>query len=603
MNAGSASSGAVPAQNAMYKHLVRPELITTLPFLDANSKSTYVRGSQNLWQTINEKPPDSEEHKSAVNKLTEFTGMLQKRNRIWQASKQQAQQAQQSGQQRFGSQGPSSQGQETTEMQKSPQPLLQTDAQSQTATAQQPQPTTTPAQTAQNLQMQTQSQQNLHQSLLPDQQMQRQMSQQPQSLQAPAGTAAEQLQQPGLSAMQMQQMGDVPQVFKLKAESIPWIPPPNMEDASLESWTTEVRSRYARALYGKEVAQNHIIKLDQMIGAMRAQGKEITAELLESKAKNEQQYLSHKHFIEGMHKQQEGRKRTNVAGDGNFSQIPPQGQVHGSTLQSQQQPQQHTQQHLQQQSQSSQSQPQQSTLASSSTSHASPNLANINNLSHTATARPQPLGMHGGVSQAGLQAQQQIPTNSQSQAFNITRPQINPNQTSSFVPAGMQQPRPQQMPGSFAQSGVQALTHDTAIAAVRSHSIQNINTLQSNPQSGTPMSYRHESEKANNKQLPINKSFVPVPPQPVSMGPSRPTLIGNSSGAMGMIGQPAIQKTPTYLLQGPGNRVLDKKKLDELVRQVTGGGEGSDSLQPDVEEVSISNAGVQVKARLTDICA
>jgi len=54
---------------------------------------------------------------------------------------------------------------------------------------------------------------------------------------------------------------------------------------------------------------------------------------------------------------------------------------------------------------------------------------------------------------------------------------------------------------------------------------------------------------------------------------------------MGMMGQPAIQKQPPFLLQGQGDRVLDKKKLDELVRQVTGGsGEG---LQPEVEEVSI----------------
>jgi len=55
---------------------------------------------------------------------------------------------------------------------------------------------------------------------------------------------------------------------------------------------------------------------------------------------------------------------------------------------------------------------------------------------------------------------------------------------------------------------------------------------------------------------------------------------------MGMMGQPAIQKQPAFLLQGQGDRVLDKKKLDELVRQVTGGsGEG---LQPEVEEVSSS---------------
>jgi len=277
MNAGSASTGAAPAQNAIYKNLVRPEQVNTLPFLDANSKSMYVRGSQNLWQTINEKPSDSEEHKSAVQKLTDFTAMLQKRSKQWQTTRQQAQQAQQNGQQRLSSQGPSSQGQGAAEMQKSPQPLVQTEAQSQPA--QQPQPTTTPTQSAQS----AQSQGNPLQALPPDQQMQRQKSQQSQPSQAPAGRTAEQSQQPGLSAMQAQQMGDVPQPFKLRAESIAWVPPPDKEGADLVKWNTEVRSRYARALYGKEVAQSQLMKFEQMLGAYRAQGKEIPQSFLSQK--------------------------------------------------------------------------------------------------------------------------------------------------------------------------------------------------------------------------------------------------------------------------------------------------------------------------------
>jgi hypothetical protein len=39
-------------------------------------------------------------------------------------------------------------------------------------------------------------------------------------------------------------------------------------------------------------------------------------------------------------------------------------------------------------------------------------------------------------------------------------------------------------------------------------------------------------------------------------------------------------------MEGEGDRVLSKKKLDELVRQVTGGGQGEgEGLAPDVEEV------------------
>jgi transcription initiation factor TFIID subunit TAF12 len=57
------------------------------------------------------------------------------------------------------------------------------------------------------------------------------------------------------------------------------------------------------------------------------------------------------------------------------------------------------------------------------------------------------------------------------------------------------------------------------------------------------------------------------------------------------MGQPGIPKFPGYVLEGEGERVLSKKKLEELVRQVTGGsdGEGTETLDPDVEEVSKDN--------------
>lgn len=87
--------------------------------------------------------------------------------------------------------------------------------------------------------------------------------------------------------------------------------------------------------------------------------------------------------------------------------------------------------------------------------------------------------------------------------------------------------------------------------------------------------------------MAIPKNLNVPPPEPVSMGPARPTLSGGPShGAMGMMGQPAIQKHPGYVLEGEGQRVLSKKMLDTLVRQVTGGGEG-EGLTPDAEEVRL----------------
>lgn len=54
-----------------------------------------------------------------------------------------------------------------------------------------------------------------------------------------------------------------------------------------------------------------------------------------------------------------------------------------------------------------------------------------------------------------------------------------------------------------------------------------------------------------------------------------------------MMGQPVLPKISSYVLENDNDRVLSKKKLDELVRQVTGGGEGTtgEVLTSEVEEV------------------
>lgn len=91
------------------------------------------------------------------------------------------------------------------------------------------------------------------------------------------------------------------------------------------------------------------------------------------------------------------------------------------------------------------------------------------------------------------------------------------------------------------------------------------------------------------KQLPEKATQVP---QPVSMGggvgAGRPTYSAGGGVAGGVMGQPAVNKIPALQLEGEGERVLNKKKLDELVRQVSGGtaeGQEGNMLTPEVEEV------------------
>jgi len=128
--------------------------------------------------------------------------------------------------------------------------------------------------------------------------------------------------------------------------------------------------------------------------------------------------------------------------------------------------------------------------------------------------------------------------------------------------------------------------------AARSYSQPNIN--QSTPQANPHAHPSIPREPATNTvKWPMPKNLSITPLAPVSMGPSRPTLSGGSStGAMGPMGQPGIQKHPGYVLEGEGERVLSKKKLEELVRQVTGGvdGEGYEALDPDVEETLLDVA-------------
>ena len=151
-------------------------------------------------------------------------------------------------------------------------------------------------------------------------------------------------------------------------------------------------------------------------------------------------------------------------------------------------------------------------------------------------------------------------------------------------------PQAGQPPGSSTQ-GPYPLTHQAAMASA-AHKYAQQNSHQATPQSTThahpTMSNRPDPSNNNNVKFPIPKELKVGPPQPVTMGPARPTLTGGpSNGAMGQLGQPAISRHPGYVLEGEGDRVLSKKRLQQLAREVTGASEGDDAevMTPDVEEV------------------
>ena len=195
------------------------------------------------------------------------------------------------------------------------------------------------------------------------------------------------------------------------------------------------------------------------------------------------------------------------------------------------------------------------------------------------------------------QASQPLTTQSQGTTAGLPTSQVSQSSLSlntSGPPSQQQQqhhsPQTTQPPMSTSQ-GPYPLSHKAAMEQVqRSYSQPNVS--QSTPQSSA---HAHPNiggrdQQNTNAKMPIPKNLNVPPPQPVTMGPARPTLSGGAStGAIGPMGQPAIQKHPGYVLEGEGERVLSKKKLEELIRQVTGGGdrEGGESLDPEVQEVLI----------------
>ncbi|KAG8529369.1 uncharacterized protein KY384_006005 [Bacidia gigantensis] len=212
---------------------------------------------------------------------------------------------------------------------------------------------------------------------------------------------------------------------------------------------------------------------------------------------------------------------------------------------------------------------------------------------------------------AGHVTVNQQPTHSQinsSVKTEVPPPQQRMNSTQSNVPSSAR-PAGQAYP----------LTHETAVQQARSYSDpnsqNNMNSAypQNPPQSATHshpsqqrnMSNEQQSIPNTHSKLPIPKDLNIPPPQPVSMGQARPTMT-NGPHIGGPIGQPVIQKHPGYVLEGEGERVLSKKRLEELVRQVTGStgndGDEGETMTAEVEETLLEVADNFVDQVIVSAC-
>lgn len=355
-----------------------------------------------------------------------------------------------------------------------------------------------------------------------------------------------------------------------RVQSMSILVPPNLSQQGPEvatGWLKEARFKYAQHLQRYENAQVRLQDLSHVPSTRANTGKPLTQEEAQTLNNRKNQFYraiqEAKDYITKFQAQQESIKASNTS-ISNFDSTRESG----------------VQQHITQQPQDSQpaqhrkstDQGQPHTVTSAV--EAARNQANTDSRPAISPQTPAQTVNQGSNSQ---------PPGNQGQP-----PSSHPNSAVSRGPPSQASMNPQ----SATPQGPLALSHQDAITkAAQSYSQPNYQ--QSTPQSSThshPQIGNRDSQNANNVKMPIPKDLKVPQHQPVTMGPARPTLTGGpTNGAMGPMGQPAIQKHPGYVLEGEGERVLSKKKLEELVRQVTGGSgaenEEGETLSAEVEDV------------------
>ena len=377
-----------------------------------------------------------------------------------------------------------------------------------------------------------------------------------------------------------------PQVLE-KVRNMKMFAPPQLwskPEAEQTAWLRDAKRKYATHLQRFESARQRIQELQLQAQQRQNSGRPLSEQEMQSFNNQRRLYTEQatdaSNHLTAFNKQQEQLKQmkdSNLAGaTTSMAQNPnraSQPNINASGSQSEHQ----SGMTADQQGQSNQQPPAASTTLDTAASQENANP----NISPQGKALPtqMPNSQHPNP-----QANTSLST--PSQAPSQLQPALNVNTSATAAP----HPTNSQSATVQNSQGPHPLSHKAAMAqAARSYSQSNV--PQSTPQSAShahPQMGGREQQNNNNSKMPIPK-HMNIVHQPVTMGPARPTLSGGAStGAMGPMGQPGIQKHPGYVLEGEGERVLSKKKLEELVRQVTGGGdsESGETLDPDVEEVS-----------------
>ncbi|KAF2848211.1 hypothetical protein T440DRAFT_429054 [Plenodomus tracheiphilus IPT5] len=586
-------------QQQQAPHLLRADDILKLHSLPDDEKQKYRLIVQNFWTLMNQHPAGSTEHVSAKQKLAEWSSKFISRERQHRVRMKQQQQAQQQQQQQQGNQGQSSQANAAA-------PQAQAQAQNQT-------------------QNQTQNQ-NQNQPTIKQEAPQAQNTaapQQPQGQQAP--NPGQPRAQPNIDPAIIKHVHEFP------IQLPPNAPPPGTPeyDAKLK----EYRNGYLNMLVKQAgFAENRRKVLVQMQERQNA-GQEVSSDLLNMKARIEKSHAEMKDQLDKFRRLQKTWKdeREQTKAQGQSSQQT-QGQMPTPSPQQQQQQQQQPSLQRQLSQPNIQLPPQikeepqikiEGAQAPQAQSQAAPQF-NLQQVPQQAQAQ-QNQQMPQGMPQQQQQAQQQQMQQQQNRPPPVSHSQsLPPNQVPQFTQPGQpqqnfpqQQQRPQINPmqanahhqqnnsphPQSATSGAApppALSHQAAVSAANRSYTDPQRTNTPMQQGGQGNFGSREREQLNNPKMPIPRHLNVTSPSAVHMGQARPTMGGPTNGAPGPMGQPVIPRPPPFQLEGEGDRVLSKRKLDELVRQVTGGGE--EALTSEVEEAVLQLADDFIDNVISSAC-
>ncbi|EPS26682.1 hypothetical protein PDE_01620 [Penicillium oxalicum 114-2] len=535
-------------QPQQHSNLIRTDQVQKLPHLNESQKTQHTGLVRSLWEVLNTRDPQSHEYQTAHMKLSQLSQNLMKGMRMFQQNRQQA--------------------------------LQQHQAQAAAAAAQQQQ--------QQQQQQQGQPQQG--------QPVQRTQSNNPQNF------------------TQL-----LPQI-QAKVNALNFYLPPNVTQEQVQNWIPEARLRYGIALQKQEVGRARIADLRQQFAQRQSQGNMTQEEMQEFKNRQltaEKLFREGSEFLQKFKEQQESFKAQSQPGQPQMSQQ--QGQLTGAPAG--------------QQSAGStgavanvnvpQAAPSgQAGVVATAISGQAPTPAphTINSAVNAARNQAGPAmsptaSQSGQIPPASSAGATPAPSHAQPPAprpplqHGTSNAQVNFAQTpnadgSTPTPTGPGAPINQGPPRPLSQQAAmqQAATYNTS--AQGQQQAQQINQTPGNQQAHPSGYLANRSADTPNRtiNMVIPKNLNVSTPEPVSMPGSRPTFSGGPSHSqMGVMGQPAIQKHPGYVLEGEGQHVLSKKMLDILVRQVTGGGEG-EMLSPDAEEFMLQMADDFVDDVITQAC-